>query len=114
MISRSSDFIDFVSTPPFLRIALRVSMATMHFHIAQTGLSFRKHFFRIMGTPWNNVAQMKNCHGWVQGRSNWILGYVVILEIRGPNKQGYVTFSTFARPKNMQILVFILLKDSTK
>ena len=30
--------IDFVGIPPFLRIALRVAMATMHFHIAQTGL----------------------------------------------------------------------------
>ena len=30
--------IDFVDTPPFLRIALQVVMATMHFHIAQTGL----------------------------------------------------------------------------
>ena len=30
--------IDFVCTPPFLRIALLVVMATMRFHIAQTGL----------------------------------------------------------------------------
>ena len=30
--------IDFVNTPPFLRIALQVAMATMHLHIAQTGL----------------------------------------------------------------------------
>ena len=30
--------IDFVGNPQFLRIALRVVMAIMHFHIAQTGL----------------------------------------------------------------------------
>ena len=30
--------IDFVDTPQYLRIALHVAMATMHFHIAQTGL----------------------------------------------------------------------------
>ena len=28
--------IDFVDIPPFLRIALLVATATMHFHIAQT------------------------------------------------------------------------------
>ena len=33
--------IDFVSTPPFLRIALRVAMTTMNFHIAQTDLFLR-------------------------------------------------------------------------
>ena len=30
--------IDFVDKPPFLRIALQVAMATMHFHMAKTGL----------------------------------------------------------------------------
>ena len=30
--------IDLVDTSPFLRIALHVVMATMHFHKAQTGL----------------------------------------------------------------------------
>ena len=30
--------IDFVDTPPFMRIALQVAVASMHFHIAQTGL----------------------------------------------------------------------------
>ena len=37
MISSSKDIIDFVGTPPLMRIALRVAMATMHFQIAQTG-----------------------------------------------------------------------------
>ena len=53
--------IDFVGAPPFLRIALLVAMATMHFHIlAQTGLFFGN-FFRIKGVPGNNLAPMKNC-----------------------------------------------------
>ena len=41
--------IDFVNTPPFLRIALQVAMATMHFHIAQTGL-FMVIFFAFRGS----------------------------------------------------------------
>ena len=43
---------------------------------------------------------------------------MVILEICGSNKLGYVNFiqdkSTFARLKKVQTLVFILLKDYTK
>ena len=52
--------IDFVGAPPFLRIALRVAMVTMHFHIlAQTGLFFFLNiFFRIKGIPGNNLAPM--------------------------------------------------------
>ena len=54
--------IDFVGASPLLRIALRVAMATMHFHVlAQTGLFFGEHFFRIKGVPGNNLAPMKNC-----------------------------------------------------
>ena len=43
--------IDFVDTTPFLRIALPVAMATMHFHIALTGLfmSFMGIFFSHTG-----------------------------------------------------------------
>ena len=59
--------IDFVGTPPFLRMALRVAMVTMHFHIARTGL-FLGTFFSIQGVPGNNLAPMKDCPG-VQGRS---------------------------------------------
>ena len=64
--------IDFVGTPPFFGIALRVAMATMHFHIAQTGLVLGNTvFFRILGIPVNKLAPMKICpvEG-VQGRSN--------------------------------------------
>ena len=57
-IKSSSDVIDFVGAPPFLRIALRVTIATMHFHIF--GL-FSRTFFRIKGVPGNNLAPMKNC-----------------------------------------------------
>ena len=41
--------IDFVGTPPFLRMALRVAMVTIHFHIAPTGLLFRNTSFSFMG-----------------------------------------------------------------
>ena len=63
---------------------------------------------------------MKNCPGWVQNRSirSWGLEYMVILDFGESNNLGYVNFiqnkSTFARPKKMQTLVFILLKDYTK
>ena len=43
--------IDFVGTPLFLRIALRVAMATMHFQIAQTGLFLGNVFFSHSGCP---------------------------------------------------------------
>ena len=44
--------IDFVDTPPFLRKALhvQVAVATMHFHIAQTGLFMGK-FMPNSGGP---------------------------------------------------------------
>ena len=41
--------IDFVGTSPFLRMALRVAMVAMHFHIAPTGLFFRNIFFSFRG-----------------------------------------------------------------
>ena len=53
--------IDFVDTPPFLRIALQVAMATMHSHIAQTGLFFLGIFFCIQGVPGANFAPVLNC-----------------------------------------------------
>ena len=52
--------IDFVCTPPFLGIALRVAMVTMHFHMAQTGLFSGNIVFRILGIPGNKLAPMKN------------------------------------------------------
>ena len=52
--------IDFVNTPPFLRIVLQVALATMHFRIAQTGL-FVGFFFSHsgVGVPGCNLAP--NC-----------------------------------------------------
>ena len=60
--------IDFVGTPPFLRMALRVAMVTKHFHNARTGLFLRNIFFSIQGVQGNNLAPMKDCPG-VQGRA---------------------------------------------
>ena len=61
----------------------------------------------------NNFAPMRNCSG-VQGKLIWKPGYHGYPKNRGPYTQGYVTFtdniSTFARPKKMQTLVFILPK----
>ena len=62
--------IDFVDTPQFLRIALQVAMATMHFHIAKTGL-FMRIFFAFMGSQGTIWHQFKFVIG-VQGRSNKI------------------------------------------
>ena len=43
--------IDFVGAPPFLRIALQVAMATIHFHIlAQIGLFLGHIFFAFRGS----------------------------------------------------------------
>ena len=53
--------ITFVSTPPFLRITLRVAMATMHFYIAQTGLFLGTLFLHTKGVLGNNLAPMRNC-----------------------------------------------------
>ena len=63
--------IDFVGTSPFMGIALRVAMVTMHFHIAQTGLFWGNIVFRILDIAGNKLAPMKTCpvEG-VQGRSN--------------------------------------------
>ena len=63
--------IDFVGTPQFVEIALRVAMVTMHFHIAKIGLFLGNIVFHFLGIPGNKLAPMKNCpvEG-VQGRSN--------------------------------------------
>ena len=53
--------IDFVNTSPFLKIALQVAMATMHFHIAQTSL-FMGIFFAFRGVSGNSLATIQNCH----------------------------------------------------
>ena len=43
--------IDFVGAPPFLRIALRVAMATMHFHILAQARLFLGDIFSHLGGP---------------------------------------------------------------
>ena len=43
--------IDFVGTPPFLGIAIRVAIETMNIYIAQTGLFLRNIFFFHLGGP---------------------------------------------------------------
>ena len=61
MVNCSGDMIDFVGIPPFLRIALRVAMAAMHFHIAQAGLFLET--FCPLRFPGNNLAPIRNCPG---------------------------------------------------
>ena len=60
---------------------------------------------------------MRICPG-VQGKLIWMSGYYGYPKNRVPNTLGYVTFtqnkSTFARPKNMQTLIFILPKEYNK
>ena len=51
-------------------ITIRVAMVTMHFNIAQTGLFLGNIVFRILVTPGNKLAPMKNCPVGEQGMSN--------------------------------------------
>ena len=44
------DIIEFIGTPPVLRFALQVAMATTYFHKAQTCVSF-KNIFSYLGGP---------------------------------------------------------------
>ena len=52
--------IDFVAKSPFLRITLRVVMATMHFHIAQTGLFLENILFMHLVSSMEHLTPMKN------------------------------------------------------
>ena len=63
--------IDFVGTPTFLRIALWVAMATMHFHIAHTGFLLVGTFFSHSGDPREQFSTHENCP-WMQCWSNWM------------------------------------------
>ena len=65
-MGQTVQYLDFVGTPVFLRAALQVAMATMHFHITQTGL-FLGTFFSHSGGPRVLLAPMNNCPG-VQSR----------------------------------------------
>ena len=47
---------DFAGSPPFVGIALRVAMVTMHFLIAQTGLFLGNIVFRMLGIPGNKFC----------------------------------------------------------
>ena len=53
--------IDRVGTSPFLRKALLVPIATMHFHIAQTGLLMVIFFAFRGGGAGNNLTPIQNC-----------------------------------------------------
>ena len=57
MVSNERDIIEFVGTPPFLRFALQVAMVIMHFHKAQTCVSFKNIFF----VSRHNLAPVRNC-----------------------------------------------------
>ena len=60
MVRNNRDIIEFVGTTPFLRFALQVAMATMHFHKAQTCVSFKNIFCHIKGVPRSNFAPVRN------------------------------------------------------
>ena len=97
-----------------------VAMETMHFFIEQKRLSLTTKSLCISGVPMNDLASVKDFLGGdVQGRSNYPLGYPQINVLNVAIEQArYFIFSqnksTFARPKKIQTLVFILPKDSTK
>ena len=65
----------------------------------------------------NDLVLMRNCPG-VQVKLIRLPGYYNCPQNCGPNTLGYVAFnqnkSTFARPKTLQTLVFILPKVCTK
>ena len=49
MVNNNRDIIEFLGTAPFLRFALQVAMATMHFYKAQTCISFKNIFSHLVG-----------------------------------------------------------------
>ena len=100
--------IDFVDTTPFLRIALQVVMATMHFHIAQTGLFLGVLFSHIRGPREKFGANLKIVLG-VQGsqirsRGRWFGAEISLLMMF------VMTFTLFIRLSliflNMQMKLF--------
>ena len=62
MVSNNRGIIEFIGTPPFLRFALLVAMATMHFHTAQANVSFKNIFFSYLGVPMSYLAPVRNSH----------------------------------------------------
>ena len=57
------DFVGMLGIPPFLRIAKRVVMSSMHFRIAQICLFLETFFFCIQVVAVNNLALIRNCSG---------------------------------------------------
>ena len=55
--------IDFVGTPPFLRIAEWVATEIMHFHTTHNKFIFENNFCSHIGVPINNLSTMRNCPG---------------------------------------------------
>ena len=66
VIGSNCDMIDFVGTPPFLRVAEWVAMEIMHFHATHNMFIFRT-IFRMKEVPINNLSTTRNCHGCMVG-----------------------------------------------
>ena len=64
--------IDFVGTPPFLRMTVRVAVVAMHFNIGPTGLFLGKFFFSFRGP--REQFDTNDKLSWVQVRSKYALG----------------------------------------
>ena len=58
--SSSLDMIDFVGTPPFLRIAFLLSMQTIFSHSPNKFFFYDK-MFRKLGVPMKDMVPMRNC-----------------------------------------------------
>ena len=52
--------INLIGTSPFLRIAVRVAIVTMHFQIAQISLFLWSNFVPIQCVPTNDLALMRS------------------------------------------------------
>ena len=61
MVTNNRDIIELVGTLPFLRFALQVAMATMHFHKAQICVSFKNIIFVLRGSEGAILAPARNC-----------------------------------------------------
>ena len=58
--------IDFVGTPPFLRVAEGVTVEIMHFYTTHNKFIFRT-IFRMKWVPINNLSTTRNSHGCMVG-----------------------------------------------
>ena len=74
--------IDFVGIPQLLRLALQVAMATMHFHIAQTGL---ESLFLPLGCPNEQLEIVRRCMvGTIRCQCIWYPNFRVICDTVHP------------------------------